>query len=146
MYYSRMTHDETNQGLTFALLETADRLERRLDRALSNTRGISFREYQLLRELSRLYEGTATRVDLAAAVGLTPSAVTRALKPLEKLGYVTTQKSDRDARRSLAMLTAGGRELLADAQAAVDDVIAELSFPSVNCQQLIRFLHALGGR
>jgi len=40
-------------------------------------------------------------VDLAAAVGLTPSAVTRALRPLEKLGCVATQKSERDARRSL---------------------------------------------
>ena len=143
-----MTHDndQTNQTLAFGLIEAADRLERRLDRALSNTRGISFREYQLLRELSRLYDGAATRVDLAAAVGLTPSAVTRALKPLEKLGYVVTHKSDRDARRSLATLTAGGRELLADAQGAVDGVMAQLSFPSTNRAQLIRLFNTLGAR
>jgi DNA-binding MarR family transcriptional regulator len=135
-----------NETLIFALFETADRLERRLDRALSHTRGISFREYQLLRELSRRYGGTATRVELAAAVGLTPSAVTRALKPLEKLGYIVTEKSDRDARRSLAILTPGGSELLIDAQSAVDDVIALLSIPASNRQQLAGFLKELGSR
>lgn len=120
----------TDERLVFALLDAAARVERRLDRALSNTRGISFREYHLLLALSRLYDGAATRVDLAAAVGLTPSAVTRALKPLEKLGYVVTRKSDRDARRSLAVLTDSGRTLLADAGQAVNEVIAQLPLPA----------------
>jgi len=139
-----MGHDKSNdQVLVFALLEAADRVERRLDRTLSYTRGISFREYHLLRALSYFHDGAATRVDLAAAVGLTPSAVTRALKPLEKLGYVMTHKSDRDARRSLAELTTGGRELLADAQLAVDDVIAELSLQNIDRLEFVDFLESL---
>jgi len=141
-----MSKQKTNsQDLIFALLEAAGRVERRLDRTLSCTRGISFREYHLLRELCRLYDGSATRVDLAAAVGLTPSAVTRALKPLEKLGYVVTHKSDRDARRSLAELTSGGHELLADAQMAVDDAIADLSLKGIDHQQVDTFLERITG-
>ena len=131
---------DADEALVFALLETAARVERRLDRALSNTRGISFREYHLLLALSGLYDGSATRVELAAAVGLTPSAVTRALKPLEKLGYVVTRKSDRDARRSLAVLTDGGRILLGDAEQAVKDVVAQLPLASVNRDELTRAL------
>lgn len=134
---------DTDKGLVFALLDTAARVERRLDRALSNTRGISFREYHLLLALAGLYDGTATRVELAAAVGLTPSAVTRALKPLEKLGYVATRKSDRDARRSLAVLTGGGRVLLGDAEQAVKDVVAQLPLASVNREELTRALDDL---
>lgn len=134
----------TDEALVFALLEAAARVELRLDRLLSNTRGISFREYQLIRALSRLYAGSATRVELAGAVGLTPSAVTRALKPIEKLGYVVTQKSARDARRSLAELTPAGRELLADAQGAVDDAIADLGLEHLDVPALATALRAVG--
>ena len=136
--------DRDDVTLVLTLLETAARVERRLDLALSHTRGISFSEYHLLRALSKLHDGAAMRVELAAAVGLTPSAVTRALKPLEKLGIVTTEKSDRDARRSIARLTPAGTELLADAQWAVDDVIARLPLHAVEREPLMRFLNDLG--
>jgi DNA-binding MarR family transcriptional regulator len=138
------TEQATNETLVFALLDAAGRVELRLDRLLSNTRGISFREYQLLRALSRLYDGSATRVALADAVGLTPSAVTRALKPIEKLGYVVTHKSERDARRSLAELTPAGLELLADAQGAVDDAIAGLGLDRLDGPALVAALRAVG--
>jgi len=106
----------------FLLLKTATKVQRKLDSALSCTKGISFSEYQLLRQLSQMHKQTGTRVDLAQAVNLTPSAVTRALKPLEKLGIVITEKSDRDARRSMASLTEVGRELLSDAHARCGSV------------------------
>jgi DNA-binding MarR family transcriptional regulator len=110
----------------FTLLYAATRIERKLDQALSCTRGISFTEYHLLKQLQSIHSGSATRVDLARAVRLTPSAVTRALKPLEKMGMVQTEKSDRDARRSMASLTAAGREVLSDADGIVSDAISEL--------------------
>ena len=136
------THPEIDESeqLVHTLLEAAGQVERRLDRALSNVRGISFSEYRLLRELDRRTSGSAMRVELAQAVGLTPSAVTRALKPLEKLGYVATIKSERDARRSLAQLTPGGIELFADAQGVVRDVIADLPLDSLRKAGLEAFL------
>ncbi len=110
----------------FALLDAADRVRHRLERGLSNIKGISFTEFQLLSALERFPGAAATRVDLAAEVGLTPSGVTRALKPLEKQGMVTTVKAARDARRALATLTEEGLELVADARGVVDDVLDDM--------------------
>jgi DNA-binding MarR family transcriptional regulator len=111
------------EDLVLEFLDVAGVVERRLDSALSYTRGVSFSEYRLLRTLALGHEGGAPRVELAGAVGLTPSAVTRALKPLEKMGYVKTVSNERDARQSLAQLTAGGRELLADAKGVLNDTL-----------------------
>ena len=127
------------------LLNTAARVERKLDRTLSNIRGISFSEYRLLRSLQLAPQSTAMRVDLAAAVGLTASAVTRALRPLEKLGYVTTSKSDRDARRSLATLTNAGVELLSDARGVLIDVLGDLPVTQLESMQLDVFTANLRG-
>lgn len=132
------------QAVVLEFLETAALVERRLDHALSIIRGISFSEYRLLQSLSRMHARSAPRVDLANAVGLTPSAVTRALKPLEKLGYVQTEKSDRDARRSLAALTQAGVELLDDAQRVVDDVLNEFRLVSVAPRKITEFRNRLG--
>ncbi len=115
-----MNNKMITEDLVLEFLDVAGVVERRLDSALSYTRGVSFSEYRLLRTLALGHEGGAPRVELAGAVGLTPSAVTRALKPLEKMGYVKTVSNERDARQSLAQLTAGGRELLADAKGSIE--------------------------
>jgi DNA-binding MarR family transcriptional regulator len=57
-------------------------------------------------------------------VGLTASGATRALQPLEKLGYVETIRNERDARLALATLTGPGEELVRDASDVVDDAMA----------------------
>ena len=134
---------DAQREIVFALLDAAARIERRLSTVLSNVRGVSFSEYRLLLELSKLHDATAMRVELAAAVGLSPSAVTRALKPLEKIGLITTHKAERDARRSLARLTAAGHELLSDADAVVDAVIDALDFSAVEPTQMAEFLSSL---
>ena len=136
-------------GLLLDFLETATALEKRLDRALSGGRGISFSEYRLLRALAAAPAGTASRVDLAAAVGLTASAVTRALKPLDRIGVVTTQRGARDARQSLASLTPAGSQLLREAQGMVEDVLdgsAARRFSARRIEALRACLDELGGR
>lgn len=127
MYYSCM--NIRNTQFVFALLGAANGIERRLNRVLSNVKGISFTEYFLLEQLNDFHNGAATRVDLARAVHLTPSAVTRALKPLEKIGYIQTEKGVRDARQSVASLTPAGEELLRDANSLVLDEIATFTIP-----------------
>jgi DNA-binding MarR family transcriptional regulator len=119
-------------------LETAAGLERRLDRALSFTRGVSFSEYRLLLALSKSTNGLP-RIDLANAVGLTASAVTRALKPLEKIGLVTTQKSERDARQSFAVITAAGEQLLSDAGGVLQDVFRQLTINTLSKNKINEF-------
>ena len=130
------THTETT---VLQFLEAAAALERKLDRALSSARGISFSEYRLLRTLATARTGGFSRIDLADAVGLTASAVTRALKPLEKLGYVTTERNERDARQSLATITAGGLELFDDAQSVLLDTLGGLPINTLSAQKVAEF-------
>ena len=128
------------------LLETASRLERRLDRALSCTRGVSYNEYRLLATLAEASDKGLPRIALADSVGLTASAVTRALKPLEKTGYVTTVKGERDARQSRAIITTAGLELLDDARGILRDALRELPLNQLAAQKVSEFqsrLHEL---
>ena len=118
------TSKEQTLSLNFAA--AWNRLERRLDSSLGSIRGVSLAEYRLLRALADAPNSQASRVDLAQAVGLTPSGVTRALRPMEKLGIVSTLKSKRDARLALAALTPAGRELVDDASGVVDDTMKVL--------------------
>lgn len=117
------TEITAEQTLALAFASAWSRLERRLDNSLGSIRGISLAEYRLLRALGDAPKAQASRVDLAQAIGLTPSGVTRALRPMEKLGIVSTVKSKRDARLAIAALTPAGRELLSDASGVVDDAM-----------------------
>ena len=116
-------HVSNEQALALAFATAWSRLERRLDSSLGAIRGISLAEYRLLKALGDAPSAQASRVDLAEAVGLTPSGITRALRPMEKLGIVTTLKSKRDARLAIAALTPAGRELLSDASGVVHDTM-----------------------
>ena len=115
---SQMTKE---QAFALAFAAAWDRIQKRLDSSLGAIRGVSLAEYRLLRALADAPNAWASRVDLAHAVGLTPSGVTRALRPLEKLGLISTAKSKRDARLALASLTPAGQELVDDASAVVND-------------------------
>ncbi|MDA0791737.1 MAG: MarR family transcriptional regulator [Proteobacteria bacterium] len=116
---------EQAQAIVLQLLDTAAAVIRRLDRALS-VRGISYSEYRLLQTLINEGEVGVTRIELAHAVGLTASAVTRALKPLEKLGLTTSTRNERDARQSLAVITPAGVQLLDDVNQVLGDFFAGL--------------------
>jgi len=120
------THITQEQSLALTFASAWSRLERRLDSSLGAIRGISLAEYRLLQALGGAPNAQASRVDLAQAVGLTPSGVTRALRPMEKLGIVSTVKSKRDARLAIAALTPAGRELLSDAAGVVDDAMTAI--------------------
>ena len=120
------TQTTQEQTLLLAFAGAWTRIEHRLDSSLGSIRGISLAEYRLLRALADAPNSQASRVDLAHAVGLTPSGVTRALRPMEKLGMVTTIKSKRDARLALAALTPSGRELVDDASGVVNDTMKSL--------------------
>ena len=126
------------ENVLFDFLNTAVGLEQRLDRALS-IRGISFSEYKLLNALAEYSDLGRPRGALAMQVGLTPSAITRALKPLEKLGYVETAKNQRDARQRLAIITDAGMELHRDARSVVTDVLNNLSISAATKNQIQAF-------
>ena len=143
------TQISQEQTLTLAFAAAWNRVEKRLDSSLGSIRGISLAEYRLLRALSDAPSSWASRVDLAHTVGLTPSGVTRALRPLEKLGFISTAKSKRDARLALASLTPAGLELVEDATGVVNDTMRSIleRSPKVaaHLDEMIGLLEDIGG-
>jgi len=119
-------HTSEDQDLLLAIATSWDRLLGQIESGLSHIKGISFAEYRLLRAIADSPQQRASRVDLAERVRLSPSGVTRALQPLEKLGFVETQRGERDARLALAALTSHGEELVRDSAAVVDDVASTI--------------------
>lgn len=111
------------QNFALTLADAAHNVERRLDMSLGAIRGISYAEYRLLKALGDAPQSRASRVDLAHQIGITPSGITRALRPLEKLGVVKTVKAERDARLAIATLTSAGEALLKDASSVVNDTL-----------------------
>lgn len=101
-------------------------LIRRLDGRLGSFHGLSFADFAVLRELEQAEGGRLRRVDLAERLGLTPSAVTRALIPLEKIGIVNREPDQRDARVGYASLTRAGERLLKDATATAEEACQEV--------------------
>jgi DNA-binding MarR family transcriptional regulator len=121
-----MSNDSSATDFCLRLARAATSLTRRFDSGLGNHHGISFADYQLLRQLARAPEGRLRRVDLAERLGLTASGVTRSLLPLEKIGLVGRQSDPRDARVGYAIITPAGAELVTDAGSLVDAMAAEI--------------------
>ena len=125
------------------LIDIGQTLERKAGGVCNMVAGISYAEFSLLSALAQTSGLALTRVQLAEQVGLTPSGVSRALKPLEKIGMIESVKAERDARQSLARLSPAGQEAQANAQAALDDLWAGLPHVSLDEESLEDFLLAL---
>jgi DNA-binding MarR family transcriptional regulator len=123
-----------DQQLVLTIADACDCLLGRIDSTLGHIKGITFAEYRLLRGIADSSNARASRVELAEIVRLSSAGVTRALQPLEKLGFVETHRAERDARRAIASLTPEGEELLRDACGVVDETASSLleAAPAVN--------------
>ncbi len=145
-YIRDMDRNQPTEGesLMIHLADAWLTVEKLLNGRLSAIAGISVAEYRLLRAISLSPQGRASRVALAGEVGLTPSAVTRALTPLETRGIVATTRSERDARQALAGITDSGIELLTTATSVVQETMADivegLSFSTTDLGELTAFL------
>ena len=97
------------------LLRAAASARRCLSARLDGEHGLSVNDYEALSELAQAEEGSLRRVDLAEALQLTPSGVTRLLEGLERAGLVEKRSCSADARVTYAVLTEAGGEKLAEA-------------------------------
>jgi DNA-binding MarR family transcriptional regulator len=124
-------------------------LVRRFDSRLSGLHGVSLADFTLLLRLSQAPGGRMRRVDLAEALGLTASGVTRGLVPLERIGLVTRAADARDARVAYASLTGTGRRRLKEMLATAEETAMEFfAVPALNAEditQLSSLLTRLGG-
>jgi DNA-binding MarR family transcriptional regulator len=101
-------------------------LSRRIDGRLGSLHGISFADFAILLQLGRAPGGRLRRIDLAEQLGLTASAVTRALIPLEKIGMVSRESDSSDARVSYASLTVAGRRVLEESLESAEMLSREI--------------------
>jgi len=127
----------TNPSLDFCLrlAKAYAALVRRFDGRLGTLHGLSLGDFILLLNLSHAPGGKLRRVDLADKLGLTASAVTRALIPLERIGLVTRQRDLRDARVGYAVLTKSGQRVLQESMSSAE-VVSEDVVPERNHTQL----------
>lgn len=93
---------------------------RRVDAKLSAVHGLSFSDFMILYHLKHAHNSRLRRADLAECMGLTASAVTKSLLPLEKIGLVSRQSDPRDARVGYACLTPTGYQVFADAEVSAE--------------------------
>jgi DNA-binding MarR family transcriptional regulator len=111
------------RGKTLVSLWLAsERISARVDHSLGAVHGIGYVEFMVLYQLARSPDARMRRVDLAYAIGRTASGVTRLLRPMEKIGLVSRDNSDRDARVSLVALTDAGLERLDDALTTMNEL------------------------
>lgn len=87
-------------------------MTRAFNAQLQASNGITVTDFEVLRRIGAAPEGAMRRVDLATAVGLTPSGITRLLDGLQSSGLVRKRGCESDARVTYAAITDAGRELL----------------------------------
>ena len=117
----------------FKLRQLLRRVSLVYDRAMAEC-GLKITQYSLLSHIEKL--GPITQTDLAKAMGMDSSTLSRNLRPLESAEWVAVHTGD-DARSHALSLTANGRKKRTQAQAlwtraqlqlndtvGVDDVIA----------------------
>ncbi len=87
-------------------------LRRQLESEVLSPRGLTFNDFEALMHLWRADDNRMRRVDLADALMLSPSGVTRLLDGLQEAGFVENRHCADDARVTWAALTVTGQETL----------------------------------
>lgn len=109
--------------------------------------GLSLTDYMILHILNDAEGGRLKRIDLAERIGLTASGITRVIIPLEKIGLVAKESSDRDARVSYVKLVDSGKRVFEEANITANH-ISEKLLESLDVEDLALFnkqLKRLGG-
>ena len=112
-----------------------------------NMHGISLTDYMILHILNNATGNRLRRIDLAEKTGLTASGITRLLLPLEKIGLITKENNDRDARVSYVKLTTVGKKIFKDATITATSISTALlnNFSEKNMESFGSQLNMLGG-
>jgi DNA-binding MarR family transcriptional regulator len=97
------------------MLRVHERLLHELDAELERTHGLSLAEYDVLSQLEAAADRRMRMADLAEAVLLTRSGMSRLVDRLEARGLVERSRCPSDARGLNASLTDAGAALLSEA-------------------------------
>lgn len=115
---------------------------------LQASSSLTVTDFEALRRLAAAEGGRMRRVDLAPAVGLTASGVTRMLDGLEKAGLVRKEHCSSDARVTYAAITEEGSATLRCAAGSHLEGLAAIfaeRFTPGEVDQLVALLGRLPG-
>lgn len=114
---SQVLSNQESSALTawVRLLRASASLRRALNVDLGHDHGLAVNDFEALLQLSHACDGAMRRIDLADALGLSASGVTRLLDGLQRAGFVENRTCDHDGRVVYAALTEAGRTKLAEA-------------------------------
>src|SRR5947208_16147795 len=107
--------DESAVRTWIRFLATHSAITRELEARLMGAHGLTLSDYDVLVQLARSSEHKLRNIELAKAVVLTRSGVTRLVDGLEKDGLVRRASCPEDKRGTLVALTDEGMRRLAEA-------------------------------
>lgn len=107
-----LTLTDDQQAAWEGFLRVHATLLRRLDGELQLAEGLPLSSYDVLLQLARTPDRRLRMSELAEAVLLSPSGVTRLVDRLERQGLVARMRAGDDARSAYATLTHRGRHRL----------------------------------
>jgi DNA-binding MarR family transcriptional regulator len=111
-----LSNQQSNSAVVWGrLIRGHATMRRTFDAVLQADHGLTDSDFEALLSLSRAEGKLLRRVDLAEALQITPSGVTRLLEGLEKQGLVQKQFCTQDARVTYAVLTDAGQAKLEQA-------------------------------
>jgi DNA-binding MarR family transcriptional regulator len=118
------------------LLRSHATMTRAMNAQLVAEHGITLSDYDVLIALANAPDNRMRRVDLANAVVLTASGITRLLDRLEAEGWVCKHSCQSDARVTWAVLTESGHEKLVEAAVTHHADIARLFTDRLSAEEL----------
>jgi DNA-binding MarR family transcriptional regulator len=118
--------DESAVRTWIRFLATHSAITRELEARLMGAHGLTLSDYDVLVQLARAPERKLRNIELAKAVVLTRSGVTRLVDGLERDGLVARASCPSDRRGSFVALTPQGARRLRDAASTHLDGVREL--------------------
>jgi DNA-binding MarR family transcriptional regulator len=117
MQIKNMAMDKLHLTNALRVLQSADEVRARMAGEFSSVHGLSVNEFFLLLQLERATLHRLARAELARRMHVSASTVTRMAAPMEKLGLVSRQSDERDARLAFVVLTKAGLKKVKEARA-----------------------------
>jgi DNA-binding MarR family transcriptional regulator len=107
-----LSSDDVGLSAWRALIEANARLMRELDVEMQQRHGYSLGDFDVLVHLAEAPGGRRRMCDLASAVLLSPSGLSRRVDRLERAGLIERARGTADGRNIEAKLTAAGKRTL----------------------------------
>src|SRR6476469_6461433 len=117
---------ETEIRTWIRFLATHSAITRELEARLMGAHGLTLSDYDVLVQLARAPEHRLRNIELAKAVLLTRSGVTRLVDGLEKDGLVSRCSCSDDKRGTLVVLTDAGKSRVREAASTQLEGVREL--------------------